>query len=241
MISTNGLEFSDRKDRWLLRSGAGWNPVFLGIVVCLAGYIALEHPDLWMARPTLRRQVTDAGQQGVGARKGRVLKRTAVAGGSDVAAAEQPVAAKGGDSAPSPVRVWSGTDGQTAEAESMCSRVREVRGEHAFRACVRAQLAVIMNLSSAPDLIGLSAGERESIESVCNGGMRVRGSDGYNQCLNVQTASLAEEPSRPDFSGLNDADRSSVEAACKNAKYSDGPAAYDRCLTKYVKMLAEAK
>jgi len=194
-----------------------------------------------MARPTLPRQVKDAGQQGVGTRKGRVVKKTGVASGSDVAAAEQPVAAKGGDSSPGPVRVWSGTDGQTAEAESMCSRVRETRGEHAYRACVRAQLAVIMNLSSAPDLIGLSAGERESIESACTAGTRARGSDGYNQCLNVQTASLAAEPSRPDFSGLSDADRSSVEAACKSAKYSDGPAAYDRCLTKFVKLLAEEK
>jgi len=100
---------------------------------------------------------------------------------------------------------------------------------------------VIMNLSSASDLIGLSAGERESIESVCGEGNRARGSDGYNRCLNVQVASLAEEPSRPNLSGLSDADRSSIEAACKSAKLRDGPAAYDRCLTRFVKMLAEAK
>ena len=97
------------------------------------------------------------------------------------------------------------------------------------------------NLTSAPDLIGLSAGERESIESVCGEGNRARGSDGYNRCLTVQVASLAEEPLRPDFSGLSDADRSSSEVACKNAKYRDGPAAYDRCLVKFVKLLAESK
>jgi hypothetical protein len=168
------------------------------------------------------------------------VKKTGVAGGSDVAVAEEPVAAKGGDASPAPVRVWSGSDGQTAEAESMCSRVSEMRGEKAYRACVRAQLAVITNATSAPDLIGLSAEERESIESVCNA-KGVRGSDGYNQCLNVQAASLALEPSRPDLSGLSDTNRSGVEAACKNAKDSAGPAAYDRCLTKYVKLLAVTK
>lgn len=194
-----------------------------------------------MAPARSSKQVADAGEQGVQPRKGRAVKKTGVAGGSDVAVAEPPGAAKGGDAGPAPVRVWSGTDGQTAEAESMCSRAREVRGEHAFRACVRAQLAVIMNLSSAPDLIGLSAGERESIESVCTAGSRERGSDGYNHCLNVQVASLAEEPSRPDLSGLGGADRSSIESACKNEKYRDGPAPYDRCLVKYVKMLAETK
>jgi hypothetical protein len=216
--------------------------MFFGIVlVCVVGYVALEHGDWWMARTALPRQVGDAGQQGAEAHKGRVVKKTGFAVGSDIAAAEQPVAAKSGDGSPAPFSVWSGTDGETAEAESMCSKLREMRGEKAYRACVRAQLAVITNASSAPDLIGLSAGERESIESVCNGGKNVRGSDGYKQCLNVQAAALAMEPSRPDLSGLSDADRSAIEAACTNAKYHDGPAAYDRCLTRNVKLPAEAK
>jgi hypothetical protein len=140
-----------------------------------------------------------------------------------------------------PFRVWSLTEAQTARVESVCSRQRELRGQDAYRACVKAQLDVITNGSSAPELQALSVAERESIESVCAKGKRVRGSDAYNRCLNVQMASLAGEPSRPDLSGLSDADRSSVEAACRSAKYREGPVAYDQCLMRFVKLLAETK
>jgi hypothetical protein len=222
-----------------LRSGAG--SLYFGIVlVCVAGYLAFKH-DLWRTRPTLPRQTANAGQQEVQARKGRAAKKTGGVDGSDAPAVGQPSTGKDGDASPAPFRVWSGSDGQTAEAESICSKQREVRGEKAYRACVRAQLAVITDATSAPDLIELSAGERESVESVCGEGDRVRGSDGYNRCLNIQMASLAEEPSRPNLSGLSDADRSSMEAACRSAKLRDGPAAYDRCLMRFVKMLAETK
>ncbi len=225
-----------------MRSGSGSIYTYFVIaLVCVAGYFAYEHGYLWRTSPTLPRQTVNTGQQEVQGRKGRAAKKPGGADGSDASAVGQPSTGKDGDASPDAVRVWSGSDGQTAEAESICSKQRELRGEKAFRACVRAQLAVITNATSAPDLIGLSAGERESVESVCGEGDRVRGSDGYNRCLNIQMASLAEEPSRPNLSGLGDADRSSIETACKNAKLRDGPAAYDRCLTRYVKMFAEAK
>ena len=128
LISPDGLEFTSKGSRWLLRTGSSWINTLFGIVlVCVVGYVAIEHGDLFRASPTLPRQAANTGQQGMDARKGRAVKKTGVTGGSDVALAEQPV--KDGDAGAAPFSVFSGTDGQTAAAESMCSRARETRGE----------------------------------------------------------------------------------------------------------------
>ena len=221
------------------RWAAGWIYGCAGVVLgCLAGYFVLERGAL---RST---PVASAGEseQGVKAASAPVAATTANVPRvepSNGTTARKNGGAEGASSPP--FRVWSLTEAQTARVKSVCLKQREMRGESAYQACVKAQLDVITNASSAPDLQALSIAERESIESVCTGGNRVRGSDAYNRCLNVQMASLAEEPLRPDLSELNDADRSSIEAACRSTKLRDGPAAYDRCLMRFVKLLAETK
>jgi DnaJ domain len=233
--STPAPEARRFRGRW----GAGWIYCFVGVVLgCLAGYFVLE-------RGTVRSApLVSAGesQQGVKAASAPVTQMMADV--PKAAGLEGTTVRTSGDvdrARSAPFRIWSLTEAQTARVESVCSRQRELRGQDAYRACVKAQLDVITNGSSAPELQALSVAERESIESVCAEGKRVRGSDAYNRCLNVQVASLAEEPSRPDLSGLSDADRSSVEAACRSAKYREGPVAYDRCLMRFVKLLAETE
>jgi hypothetical protein len=145
----------------------------------------------------------------------------------------------GGSSAP--YRVFSLSDAQTSQLGSVCSSQKELHGQAAYRACVKAQLDLITNASSAPDLSGLSARERESIESVCSEAKRYRGVHGYNRCLNAQMALLIAEPVRPDLSTLSERDRNSIESACRNTKNREGPAAYDRCVMRFIKLLAESK
>ena len=221
------------------RPGAGWIYGCIGVVLgCLAGYFVLERGALRSA------PLASAGgsQQGVKAASAPVAQTTADVPRVDHSDGTTERKSGGADGASSaPFRVWTLTEAQTARVESVCSRQRELRGEDAYQACVKAQLDVITNASSAPELQELSVAERESIESVCSGGKRVRGPDSYNRCLNVQMASLAEEPLRPDLSRLSDVDRSSIEAACRSAKYREGPVAYDRCLMRFVKLLAETK
>lgn len=138
-------------------------------------------------------------------------------------------------------RVYSLSDAQTLQMESACSSQRELHGGAAYQACVKAQLDVITNALTVPDLTGLSRAERESIEGVCSDAKRRHGADAYTRCLNVQMASLAAEPTRPDLSTLSEGDRSSIESACRSTKYREGPSAYDRCLVRFVKLLAESK
>jgi hypothetical protein len=166
--------------------------------------------------------------------------------GTDVHAAER--AARSGEASEHsnhagsvPYRVYSLSEAQTSQVESACSSQRKLHGEAAYTACVKAQLDLMTNASSAPDLNALSGAERESIEGVCSAVKRHRGVEAYNHCLNSQMAELAAEPSRPDLSGLSEADRSSIEAACRSAKYREGPAAYDRCAVRFAKLLAETK
>jgi hypothetical protein len=138
--------------------------------------------------------------------------------------------------------VYSLSDAQTLQMESACSSQKELHGAAAaYQACVQAQLDVITNASTVPDLTGLSGAERESIEGVCSEAKRRHGADAYSRCLNVQMASLAAELTRPDLSTLSEADRSSIESACRSTKYREGPSAYDRCLVRFVKLLAESK
>jgi curved DNA-binding protein CbpA len=233
------------RTRWA--GGAGWIFGCVGVVLgCLAGYLALERGAARTAPLASAQQVAGDSQRGEQAASAPVAQTAGgVVAGPDNSAAEQPgrnVQANGSSvdhASSAPFRVWALSEAQTAQVESSCSRQRELKGQAAYQACVKAQLDVITNASGAPDLQALSGTERESIESVCGQGRR--GSGAYNRCLNVQMASLAEEPLRPDLSALSDDDRSSIEVACRNAKYKEGPAAYDRCLMRFVKLLAETK
>jgi curved DNA-binding protein CbpA len=233
------------RTRW--GGGAGWIFGCVGVMLgCLAGYLALERGAARTAPLASAQQVASESRQGVQAASAPVAQTAGgVVAGPDTSATKQPgrnIQANGSSAdraSSAPFRVWALSEAQMAQAESSCSRQREMKGQAAYQACVKAQLDVITNASDAPDLQALSGAERESIESVCGQGRR--GSGAYNHCLNVQMASLAEEPLRPDLSVLSDADRSSIEAACRNAKYREGPTAYDRCLMRFVKLLAETK
>ncbi|WP_169746932.1 DnaJ domain-containing protein [Edaphobacter aggregans] len=138
-------------------------------------------------------------------------------------------------------RVRALSDAESRQLESACSVQRQVGGEAAYQACVKAQLNLIMNPVGRPDLSSLSEGEGESIDAVCSEAKRLRGLDRYNRCLTTQLASLAAETARPDLSKLDDADRDAIESACRSAKVREGPAAYDRCRANFVKALAQAK
>jgi hypothetical protein len=238
-----------RQARWNRNAvGVGWIYGFLGIALgCLAGYLVLEHRAMQRARPTLvsAQQAADPSQQAAPGSSTQTPEEVLAGPNVRPARASGNVEAKeAGDSHhgnSAQYRVFSLSDTQTSEMESACSSQKEAHGQAAYQACVKAQLDLITNASSAPDLSALSAAERESIESVCSEVKRHRGADAYNQCLNAQMAALAAEPSRPDLSALNDVDRSSIESACRNPKYRDGPSAYDRCLLRFIKLLAESK
>jgi hypothetical protein len=232
-------------------AGVGWIYGGLGIALgCLAGYLVLQHGTLRGAMQTAGAtpaplpQAADANHQAVPASS--VAQTPGEGVGSNVHAAERlgGSAEAGGHlnhAGSAPYRVYSLSEAQTSQLESACSSQRELHGEAAYNACVKAQLDLMINASSAPDLSALSGAEGESIESVCSEVKRHRGADAYNPCLNSQMAELAAEPSRPDLSVLSEADRSSIESACRSAKYREGPAAYDRCLVRFTKLLAETK
>jgi hypothetical protein len=216
-------------------------------VGCLVGYLVLQRGAMRRVGsvPAFLPQAADANRQAAPTSSVAQPPGEGVVG-TDIHAAER--AARSAEaSGPSnhagsaAYRVYSLSEAQTSQLESACSGQRELHGEAAYTACVKAQLDLMTNASSAPDLSALSGAERESIEGVCSEVKRHRGVDAYNRCLNSQMAEWAAEPSRPDLSGLSEADRSSIGAACRSAKYRDGPAAYDRCAVRFTKLLAETK
>jgi hypothetical protein len=229
--------------------GVGWIYGCLVVsLVFLAGYLVLAHGPMKAASPSPAsvQQIADSSQQAT--QGDPTTPAPGVPAGHNVDSAEssdrkvQPKDAGGSNHASSAqFRVRSLSDAETAQLESACSMQKELRGPAAYQACVKAQLDLMMNPSSQPDLNVLNGAERESIESVCSEAKRVRGSDGYNRCLTAQMASLAAEPARPDLSTLNDADRDAIESACRNAKYGEGPAAYDRCRVRFMKALVESR
>jgi hypothetical protein len=238
-----------RQVRWNRNAvGVGWIYGVLAIALgCLAGYLVLERGSMQRARPTLvsAQQAADPSQQTAPGSSTQTPEEVLAGPNVRPARSSGNVEAKNaGDSHhgnSAQYRVFSLSDAQTSEMESACSSQKEAHGPVAYQACVKAQLDLITNASSAPDLSALSAAERESIESVCSDAKRHHGADAYNRCLNGQMAALAAQPVRPDLSALNDADRSSIESACQNAKYREGPSAYDRCLLRFIKLLAESK
>jgi hypothetical protein len=232
-------------------AGVGWIYAGLGIALgCLVGYLVLQHGAMRAAgaAPTALPQATDASQQGVPASSVAQTPGEGVVG-TNVHTAERSGGFRGSAEAnrysnhagSAPYRVYSLSEAQTSQLEAACSSQRELHGEAAYTACVKVQLDLMTNASSAPDLKALSCAERESIESVCSAVKRHRGVDAYNRCLNSHMAELAAEPSRPELSTLSEADRSSIESACRSAKYREGPAAYDRCVVRFTKLLAETK
>ena len=134
--------------------------------------------------------------------------------------------------------VRSLSEAESDKLQMRCSAQRRVWGDAAYQACLRVQVAMLMNPTSAPDLSALDNTERESIESTCSEA-RHRGPERYNRCLTEQVASLAAEPARPDLSALSEADRHEIESACRNAKEHEGPAAYNRCLEGFIQALAK--
>jgi hypothetical protein len=231
--------------------GVGWLYGCVGILLGLmAGYAALEHGASYGGRqgarplPASVQQVEASSQQ-----TAPTIPVAQTPGGvfamRDVSSAElprrsvrpkEPGGLNRSGSAQFEVRSLSGAE--TEQLESACSRLKD---SVAYRTCVKAQLDVITNASTKPDLSALSGAERESIESVCSAAKRLHGSEGYNRCLIAQMAKLAAEPARPDLSALNEVDRSSIEAACRNAKYREGPSAYNRCRAGLIRLLAESK
>jgi DnaJ-like protein len=91
--------------------------------------------------------------------------------------------------------------------------------------------------STAPDLSGLSLGERQSIEAVCLRPKYSEGPAAYDRCLEDQLRRLPTLRPSPDLSGLSLGERQSIEAVCVRPKYSEGPAAYDRCLEDHLSRL----
>lgn len=230
--------------------GAGWIYGFLGIALgCAAGALLLERGLVQTARSrsASAQQAASASQQvaaGTSASQapGQVLAgASAHSEGRPRGNVESKVDGRSNGASSAQFRVFSLSDAQTSQLDSACSSQKEEHGPAAYQACVKAQLDLITNAASTPDLTALNAAERESIESVCSEARRHRGADAYNRCLNAQMAWLAAEPLRPDLSALREADRSSVESACRNAKYREGPSAYDRCLVRFTKLLGESK
>jgi D-serine deaminase-like pyridoxal phosphate-dependent protein len=229
---------------------AGWIYGFLGILLgCLAGYVMLDRGWLRAARSLSVpvQQSADISQPKALATAnaetpGDVLVKPDLHGAErangNVGRNDTGRSNRAGSAQ---YRVFSLSDAQTSQLESACSSQKELHGQAAYQACVKAQLDLITNASSPPDLSALSTAERESLESVCSETKRRRGVDAYNRCRNAQMAGLAAEPSRPDLSTLSEGDRNSIESACRNTKYREGPSAYDRCLMRFTKLLAESK
>ncbi len=223
--------------------GVGWIYGCLGMaLVFLAGYLVIEYGAMRTERPTpasVQQAVpeTPAMQTPGGVLAGHDV-HSAVSSGRSVQAKEF---GRSNHASAAQFQVRSLSGAETVQLESACSRQKEVQGQAAYQACLKAQLDLITNALGQPDLSALSGAECESIESACSEAKRLRGSDGYNRCLTAQMARLAAEPALPDLSALNEADRDSIELACRNAKYREGPAAYDRCRVRFMKALVESR
>jgi hypothetical protein len=219
--------------------GIGWISAGLGILaILLAGYFVVDRGMLRGAEPSPT-VVEQPSMAGTAVEPGPER----IAGSADSTAGEiRPRSAgRPKDSGGTVFQVRSLSAAETERLETACSRLKELRGEVAYRSCVKAQLDWMANPTGKPDLDGLNEAERESIESVCSGAKRHREMEGYNRCENEQVASLAAEPARPDLSKLNGMDRDAVQLACKSVKEREGPAAYERCLERTMRVLAQAR
>lgn len=134
-------------------------------------------------------------------------------------------------------KVWSLSPSESDRLQLACAG--HTPGSESYRECIAAQLDAITQPRGAPNLTGMSTGERDAAESACRTA-RITGEAAYGRCLRQQLAALAAEPIRPDLSTFNAADRSSIQTACSAASRR-GAAEYDRCLLRFAKTLSDAQ
>ena len=162
-VSRRGRARGSRK-----AAGVGWIYAGLGIAVgCLVGYLVLQRGAMRTAGsvPASLPQAADASQQAAPASPVAQPPGEGVVG-TDVPAGER--AARSAEASghsnhagSAAYRVYSLSEAQTSQLESACSSQRELHGEAAYTACVKAQLDLMTNASIAPDLNALSSAERE--------------------------------------------------------------------------------
>ena len=134
-------------------------------------------------------------------------------------------------------KVWSLSQPDTDRLQLACAR--HTPGSEAYRECVAAQLDAITQRRGAPDMTGMSTGERDAAEAACRGARNATDA-AYARCLRQQVAELAAEPIRPDLSSFSSADRESIRTACSAASRR-GAAEYDRCVGRFARTLSDAE